>query len=53
MSCLVVDLAKFVVADGKDRRSEVNEFIDLCEILQVTSKSNRDTMITKELWMLE
>jgi hypothetical protein len=51
MNCLVVDVAKFVV--GKDHPSEANEFIDVCEVLRVTSKLNLDTMITKELWMLE
>ena len=51
--CLVVNLTKFVVTEGKDCPSEANEIIDVCGILRVTSMLNRDTMITKELWMLE
>lgn len=52
-SCLVVDLAKFVLAEGKDRPSEANdEIIDVYEVLRVTSTLNRNKMITKELRML-
>jgi hypothetical protein len=53
MSCLVVDLAKFSGWEGRDCQRDTNEIIDIYEILRVTSKLNRDTMRTKELWMVE